>query len=203
MARSTEQTRRQIIDAAYELFYCKGFSRVSMDLIAETAGITKRTLYDHFASKDQLLGAVMEFQHELAILRIRHWGLRLDNDLDSMVDSLFAKLAQWAAEPRWVGAGFTRLTMELADLPGHPARAIASRHKIEVEKWLAHELARRGIDAPQICAREIAILLEGSMTLMLIHRDQSIAAVAAETAKRLLRGANIKRKRRPPARAPA
>jgi hypothetical protein len=37
-------------------------------------------------------------------------------------------LSGWASStPRWSGSGFTRLVVELADLPGHPARAIARR----------------------------------------------------------------------------
>ena len=189
MARTAEQTRRRIIDAAYGLFYGKGFLRVGVDAIAETAGVTKRTLYDHFTSKDELLRAVLEFHRQLALIRIENWGTRLSGDIDDMLDSLFSELAQWASRPRWAGAGFTRLTMELADLPGHPARAIARRHKAEVEAWLARELGRRGLDAPSARAREIAILLEGSTALMLVHGDRSIAAAAADAAKQLVRNA--------------
>jgi AcrR family transcriptional regulator len=192
MARTAEQTRRRIIDAAYGLFYRKGFLRVSVDAIAEAAGVTKRTLYDHFTSKDELLRAVLEFHRQLALIRIENWGTRLAGDIDDMLDSLFSELAQWAAKPRWAGAGFTRLTMELADLPGHPARAVARRHKAEVEAWLARELGRRGLDAPNARAREIAILLEGSTALMLVHGDRSIAAAAARAAKQLVREAAAK-----------
>jgi AcrR family transcriptional regulator len=195
MARTAELTRQRIIDAAYGLFYRKGFLRVGVDAIAETAGVTKRTLYDHFGSKDELLRAVLEFHRQLALIRIEAWGTRLAGGIDDMLDSLFAELAQWAAKPRWAGAGFTRLTMELADLPGHPARAIARRHKAEVEAWLGRELARRRLDAPDVRAREIAILLEGSTALMLVHGDRSIAAAAAEAAKQLVHGATAKRKR--------
>jgi AcrR family transcriptional regulator len=194
MKPSAEQTRRRIIDAAYGLFYRKGFSRVGVDTIAERAGITKRTLYDHFTSKDELLGAVLEFHRQLALTRIQDWGDRLPRDLDAMLDCLFSELARWAAKPRWVGAGFTRLTMELADLPGHPARAIARRHKAEMQRWLIRELASRGLAAPELCGQEIAILLEGSMVLMLIHGDPKVASAAATAAKRLVHSANVKGK---------
>ncbi len=186
MARSAGQTRRRILETAYGLFYRKGFTRVGVDLVAEAAGVTKRTLYDHFASKDELLAAVLEFHHELSLARIQDWSGRLAGDVDTMLDSLFSELAQWAGKPRWAGAGFTRLTMELADLPGHPARAIASRHKAALEAWLAGELARRRLAAPAARAREVMLLLEGSMALMLIHGDRSIAEAAAQAAKRLM-----------------
>ena len=196
MARSTEQTRWRILDAAYELFYRKGFYRVGVDVVAERAGVTKRTLYDHFTSKDELLGAVLEFHRQLALARIQDYESRPAGNVDDFVDSLFAELAQWAAKPGWVGAGFTRLAMELADLPGHPARAVARRHKAEVETGLARELGRRGLVAPEMRAREIALLLEGSMVLMLIHGDRGIAAAAARAAKRLVGDASGKTARR-------
>jgi len=40
------------------------------------------------------------------------------------------------------GSGITRLALELADLPGHPARLIARRHKSEVHDWLAGMLQK-------------------------------------------------------------
>ena len=112
------QTRQRILDAAYELFYRRGYSRVGVDAVAARAGITKRTLYNHFDSKDALLAAVLERQHAMALERIAHWAQRLPRGRGAMLDRLFGDLAGWAAEPRWSGAGFTRLVMELADLPG-------------------------------------------------------------------------------------
>ena len=49
----------EIVAAARELFLRKGFSAISMDLIADTAGVSKRTVYSHFESKENLFGAVM------------------------------------------------------------------------------------------------------------------------------------------------
>jgi len=49
-----------------------------------------------------------------------------------MLDSLFSQLADWAAKPRWAGTGFTRIVMELADLPGTPRaplRAVTDRRR--------------------------------------------------------------------------
>jgi AcrR family transcriptional regulator len=187
MRRSGPETRRRIVEAAYELFYRKGFTRSGVDAIAARAGVTKRTLYAHFASKDDLLAAALQHIDALAMARIRKWGDRLAGDPDAMLDTLFADLAQWAAKPRWAGAGFTRLVMELADLPGHPARSIARRHKKAVLSFLANEFAERQIAAPEKRAEDVMLLLEGTMSLMLVHGDRRIAATAAEAAKRLVR----------------
>ncbi|HEV7370788.1 helix-turn-helix domain-containing protein [Arenibaculum sp.] len=188
MGTSGEATRRHIVETAYELFYGRGYARVGVDAVAEAAGVTKRTLYYHFRSKDDLLAAAVERHHELALERIAHWAERLDGDAPAMVDALFAELARWAARPDWRGAGFTRLVMELADLPGHPARAIARRHKAAVEARLAAELARRGVAGEQALARELMLLLEGCLLLVLVHGDRSYAETAAGAARRLLAG---------------
>lgn len=186
MGARAEGTRRRILDAAYELFYRMGYARVGVDLVAEKAGLTKRTLYYHFESKDALLTAVLEFQHALALERFRRWAARLPGTVEPMIDALFAELAHWAARPRWEGAGFTRLVMELADRPGHPARAIARRHKAAIEARLAGELAGRNVAQAPERARQITLLIEGSMALILIHGDRSYAESAARAAKRLV-----------------
>jgi AcrR family transcriptional regulator len=185
--RDRAATRRRILDAAYALFYRRGYTRIGVDAIAARSGVTKRTLYNHFRSKDELLSAVFELHHTLALAQIAQWGGRVSGSAVEMIDRIFDDLAGWAAKPRWTGPGFTRLVMELADLPGHPARAIAKRHKAAVEDWFARELIKRKIRAPKTRAREIMLLLEGTTALMLMHGDPSYAAAAATAAKRLLR----------------
>ena len=71
MPRSRDHTRQRILDAAYGLFWRQGFLRVSMDEIAARAGITKRALYQHFRSKDDLIAAALAHSSELAIRRLQ------------------------------------------------------------------------------------------------------------------------------------
>jgi AcrR family transcriptional regulator len=185
--RDRSATHRRILDAAYTLFFRNGFARINVDQIAEQASVTKRTLYDHFRSKDELLAAVLEFQHDLALARIEKLFARSARTLPVMIDQLFGDLARWATTPRWTGPGFTRFVMELADQPGHPARAIARRHKAALEAWLAEEFERRKIKSPKVRAREIVLLIEGTAALMLVHGSQDYATAAADAAKCLLR----------------
>jgi AcrR family transcriptional regulator len=185
--RSSEATRTRILDSAYGLFRRRGYTRVSMDEIAAATAVTKRTLYYHFRSKDELLAAVLETQHRLALAAFRTFGDSLGGSPEAIVDTLFRDLAAWADKPRWAGSGFTRLVVELADLPGHPARVIARRHKAMLEAHLAELLARANVASPRETAREIWLLSEGAISLMLVHRDRSYAAAAALAAKKLLR----------------
>jgi|EndMetStandDraft_5_1072996.scaffolds.fasta_scaffold84972_2 AcrR family transcriptional regulator len=186
MPRSSAHTRKRILDAAYRLFRRQGYSRVSMDEIAAATRVTKRTLYYHFESKDQLLAHVLEAQHQLALAAFETFGDRLSGSPEAIVDGLFRELAVWADRPRWAGSGFTRLVIELADLPGHPARLIARRHKAMLEAHLAELLAGSGVEPAAEVARELWLLSEGAISLMLVHGDRGYAAAAARAARTLL-----------------
>jgi AcrR family transcriptional regulator len=202
MPRSSEQTRRRILDGAYRLFRRQGYSRVSMDEIAAAARLTKRTLYYHFESKDQLLANVLEDQHHLALAAFKTFADRLSGSPRAIVDGLFCELAVWSDKPRWAGSGFTRLVIELADLPGHPARLIARRHKAMLEVHLAELLARSGLERASEIAREIWLLSEGAISLILVHGDRSYAAAAAQAAHALIDRAGVPRARPRPRRKP-
>jgi AcrR family transcriptional regulator len=198
MRTRSDQTRRRIIDGAYESFWRAGFTRTSLDAIAQRAGVTKRTLYSYFRSKDDLIAAVLVRYGELAAQRLQYIGDRMPADGDGMIESFFGQLAGWATTaPRWSGSGFTRLVIELADLPGHPARALARQHKTATEAWLAQRLIKARIHRPQDGARELMLLMEGAMALTLIHGDRRYIDAAAQAAKRLLKQKGRSKSRRP------
>lgn len=195
MPRAAGTTRERILAAAYRLFYRDGFARVGVDAVAAAARVTKRTLYYHFPSKDALLAAVLDAQHALALREIADWTGAVAGDPKAMVARLFAVIAAWAAKPRWQGSGFTRATMEPAGLPGHPARLAARRHKQAVEDWFARQLAQGGVADARARARQLMVLMEGAMALILIHGDTGYAAAAAAAAERLIGDAPSRRKR--------
>ena len=184
--RSSDRTRPDILQAAYKLFRRRGFFRVGMDEIARTAGVTKRTLYYHFDSKDALLTAVLASQHERAFGAFQTYGIDLSGGPEQLIDKLFGGLARWSAKPRWAGSGFTRLAIELADLSGHPARSMAHQHKALMEQQLATLLAKANVAAPRERARELVLLVEGAMVMLLIHGDRDYCTAAVEAAKRLV-----------------
>jgi len=76
--------------------------------------------------------------------------------------------------------------VELADLPGHPARALARRHKAATEAWLARRLTRARIAKPKKGARELMLLMEGAMVLMIVHGDRRYIDAAEQAAMKLL-----------------
>src|SRR5262245_59750349 len=169
MPRDSAETRERIIEAAHRLFYRKGYSRVGVDEIAAEAGVTKRTLYYHFKSKDDVLAEMMRAAHERASATTQVWADRAISDARAFVSSIFKGIAKWSARSDFSAGGYSRIVMELGDLPGHPARAITRKHKATVEKLLATDLARRGVTNAPARAREVVLLMEGSSVATLIH----------------------------------
>ena len=187
-------TRRRILDAAYGLFYRGGFARVGVDAIAAAAQVTKRTLYYHFDSKDALVAAVLDMQHELALDRIGRWTSSDATDARALTVELFDELAAWCRRPRWRGSGFSRAAIEYADTPGHPARKAARRHKSAVELAVAGALDRRGVEDAARIARQLVLLVEGANVLALIHANAAYVDAARDAAVALLRAPSVRKR---------
>lgn len=171
MSGSADSTKARIISAAYELFYSKGFARVSVDMISARAEVTKPTLYYHFESKDALAAMALDVRHRRVLALLEEWGLHRATSTEDLVDILFTELFSWASQDGWAGSGFTRLTFEFLDFPEHPARLAASRHKAEIEDLITARLRDIGDRQARELARHLIILMEGSITLALVHGD--------------------------------
>lgn len=197
-----QDTRSRIVEAAEALFYEHGLRSVSVDAIAERAGVTKRTLYYHFDSKDALIAAYLEMRDRSTVERYRGWLGDSALPMPERIVMMFASLADHAGKPRWRGCGFTRAAVELAGQPGHPAVQMAAKHKRRFEAWLEHEFRSDGMAEPQRLGRQVALLIEGAIAQMLIHGDVSFALAAGEAAATLISGsAGFQRRERKPEQA--
>src|SRR5215469_12487854 len=108
MARDAQTTRGKIIQAAGALFYGEGIRSASMDAIAARASVTKRTIYYHFPSKDDLIAAYLAAGDEPTFARQAAWLDETKGELREQVLGLFENLAQAMNTPRWKGCGFIR-----------------------------------------------------------------------------------------------
>ena len=117
--------RQEIFEAAVHLFLEKGFPETSMREIADAAGIGKSTLYDYFATKDDIL--ISFFEHELESINLRANNIT-QQDLpveDKLRMILEAHLEYLLANKNF----YLRLTIEAQRLPLQSQQHIqASRH---------------------------------------------------------------------------
>jgi AcrR family transcriptional regulator len=189
MARSAIPTRERIISAANALFYNDGIRGVSVDAVAAKAGVTKRTLYYHFRSKDDLVTAYLAGRDQPNLALFKQWFAEKDDGLPVQVERIFRNLARAARHPKWKGCGFLRTSAELANMPGHPAIRIGAAHKKKFEAWLRETFSAAGIAEASKLSRQILLLLDGSFAVVLLHRDPSYMETAGEAARSLTQAA--------------
>ena len=194
MPRTPENTRDRIIDAANRLFYGEGIRSVSVDAIAEKAGVTKRTLYYHFKSKDDLITAYLQSRDQPNLTQFAKWFDEAEGPLSTRVEAIFEGVARAARRPSWKGCGFLRTAAELANMPGHPAVKVGAEHKKKFEAWLTSVIQAEGLDNAPLTARQIVLLMDGAFSTMLVHRDAAYIEAAGVAAAGLV-GANGIRKK--------
>ncbi|WEX79214.1 TetR/AcrR family transcriptional regulator [Sinorhizobium numidicum] len=179
-------TRDRIVSAAAKLFYAEGIRAVSVDAVAEAAGVTKRTLYYHFESKDDLIAAYLEARDQPNLKLFQKWFTETDGDVAAKIEGIFRNLARAARHPKWKGCGFLRTSAELANMPGHPAIRIGAAHKKKFEDWLRQVFEAELVDDAAALARQIRLLLDGSFAVVLLHRDPSYMETAGVAAASLV-----------------
>jgi AcrR family transcriptional regulator len=180
-------TRGRLLQAADRLFYSQGIRAVGVDAVAQAAGLTKRTLYYHFASKDDLIAAYLDARDLPTLERYRSLGADTAAPATERIRRIFELVEKNAKDPGWRGCSFVRAATEFAGLAGHPARVGAARHKKRFETWLRDLLAGEGIADATTLARQIIMLFDGAVTQILIHRDTAYAQAAGAAALALLR----------------
>ncbi|WP_269933532.1 TetR/AcrR family transcriptional regulator [Aminobacter sp. HY435] len=189
MKTPEKPTRERIVEAASKLFYGEGIRAVSVDAVAEKAGLTKRTLYYHFQSKDELIAAYLDGRDQPNLQLFQRWFRDADGEVYDKVRAIFANLATAARQPKWKGCGFLRTAAELADMPGHPAVKAGIAHKQRVEAWLRKEFFEAGAADAKSLARQVVLLLDGGFAVVLLNRDPSYMESAGDAATTLVRAA--------------
>jgi AcrR family transcriptional regulator len=177
--------RERIISAASLLFYNEGIRAVSVDAVAAKAGLTKRTLYYHFRSKDDLVAAYLAARDQPNLALFKRWFAEASGELPDKVEAIFRNLARSADHPKWKGCGFLRTSAELANMPGHPAMKIGAAHKKSFEDWLRKTFEAEGMANGTLLARQMLLLLDGSFAVVLLHRDPSYMEAAGRAAHAL------------------
>ena len=176
------RTRERIIAAATKLFYSEGLRATSVDAVAEKAGITKKTLYYHFRTKDELIAAYLASRDQPTLMYYARWFAESSGSSADKVRGLFTSFGKAADTPSWRGCGFLRTIAELANTPAHPAVKAGAAHKKRFEAWLETELRGHGVAGAAAVARQLVILLDGATTVMLIHRDLDYVDTAGRLA---------------------
>ncbi|MFJ7234774.1 TetR/AcrR family transcriptional regulator [Streptomyces tendae] len=153
---------RRVLEAAERLFYEHGIHAVGVDLIAAEAGVTKKTLYDRFGSKEQIVVEYLAGRDE-------RWRDLLAGRLEAAgegaavrVEAVFEASRAWSARYGARGCSMINAHAEISD-PAHPAHPVIvgqKRWMLDLFTGLAREVDAAGADR---LARTLMLLHEGAL----------------------------------------
>ncbi|GGN88793.1 TetR/AcrR family transcriptional regulator [Nocardia rhizosphaerihabitans] len=178
------QAKQRLLTTAEELFYAEGIRAVGIDRLLQESGVGRASFYRHFASKDDLVVAVLED-------RDHRWLDWLRTSVESVDDSaarplaVFTALAERLARNDFRGCAFINTMIEMAD-PASPAHQVADRHKRRVITYLTELLTAADQPDPDILATELALLIDGAIVTAVRENSPAAADRAAAIAARLL-----------------
>jgi AcrR family transcriptional regulator len=172
----------RILETTDRLFYGQGIRAVGVDTIAAEIGISKRTLYNYFPSKDALIVAYL----------MRRAVPRSIPDRPPLEQILgvFDWLERWFASKAFRGCPFVNAVAEIGER-AHPATRIAIDQKERRRVAFRDILTRLGVADPDGLATQLAILVEGAMAAALVRDDPGMARAAKSAALVLLTAAGV------------
>jgi AcrR family transcriptional regulator len=166
--RKQGSARRRLLASAAECFYANGVVATGIDTITSTAGVAKMSLYNNFASKDELVLAYLEERHAEWLELYRARLAATDGTGRAGVGAVFDAYADHATAAYVHGFRGCGLLNAAAELPSRaPGREQVRRHKEQVEQLLARHLAQvEGVAAERIddLALQLSFTLEGAIS---------------------------------------
>lgn len=179
-ALATRRPRERVLATARTLFYRKGIHATGVQRLAESAHVSKRTLYEHFPSKNQLVEAYLRRIEEIG-------GIPNERALDNPGTPRSRLLAIFDNPPadRFRGCPFHNAAVEAADeMPG--VHTIVHEHKLGFIARLIETATQAGARDPYRLGYQLAVLFEGGLALATSLNDTSPLLHARSAAESLI-----------------
>src|SRR5256714_3068802 len=172
----------RILETADRLFYLQGIRAVGVDTIAAEIGISKRTLYNHFPSKDALIAAYLA----------RRFVQPRPSDKPPVeqILSTFDSLERRFAAKDFRGCPFVNAVAELGT-EDKSVKKTAIAFKESRRVWFRDLLRQLKVADPEALATQLTLLVDGSIAQDLVRDDPAMARAAKEAARVLLKNAGV------------
>jgi AcrR family transcriptional regulator len=174
--------KERILETADKLFYLRGLRAVGVDTIAAEIGISKRTLYNHFPSKDELIAAYLAGRFVKAPPS--------DKPPVEQILGTFDRLERGFASKGFRGCPFVNAVAELG-AEDQSVKKIAIAFKESRRIWFRDLLLQLDVADPEGLATQLALLVDGSIAQDLVRGDPSMARAAKDAARVLLANAGV------------
>jgi AcrR family transcriptional regulator len=182
-SRSEKPTMKErILETADRLFYLRGIRAVGVDTIAAEIGISKRTLYNHFPSKDELISAYLARR----FIQVPP----SDRPAAEQILCTFDSLERRFGSRDFRGCPFVNAVAELGP-EDQSVKKIAIEFKESRRVWFRDLLLQLKVANADDLATQLTLLVDGSIAQDLVRSDPSMARAAKAAARVLLENAGI------------
>ena len=175
-------TRTRLLDAAAELFYNDGVS-AGVEHLCRVAGVSKRSMYQLFDSKDELIAASLARS-------IPGYLSQLISDTDESLEPrtrimlVFERLEHVIVDPSFRGCPYVSAAMELKS-ESHPARLVARQFHTTLTNYFYQAAADGGARNPLLVAQQLTMIHDGA-TARAVVQDLPSPGLSVATAGTLL-----------------
>jgi AcrR family transcriptional regulator len=183
---SKPSTRERLLVAASDLFYREGTVAVGVDKICQQAQVSKRSMYQLFGTKDELIAASLQRSGETLLREY------IPNPHDGTAPrerilGVFSWLERAASTARFAGCPFVNTTIELKDAT-RPGSVVARHFKQQLTDFFAREAAAAGVADPELLAQQLTVVFDGCGARVVVT-GRNLDGLAVVTAAALLDGA--------------
>lgn len=177
---------QRVLDAASRLFYERGIHAVGVDSIAEAAGVTKKTLYDRFGSKEALVVAYLKHRDGRWREYLDTYLARVPEPGAARVLAVFDAAISWSADNSPKGCSAINARAEIGDGGDSPLLPEVSRQKAWLLGLFADLSRDAGASDPAGTARMLMLLYEGAIVTVGMGTFGNPFTLAREMAATLL-----------------
>jgi AcrR family transcriptional regulator len=175
--------KQRILQTADRLFYQHGIQAVGVDTIAAEVGISKRTLYNHFPCKNDLIAAYLTGRSDQFPPSEKPPAEQILRNFDRL-DRAFAT-------PDFRGCPFVNAIGELGDNAEAEIRKIARSFKEGRRAWFRDRLRELRVAKADELATQLQILVDGAIAAYVVRGDKLAARTAKHAARLLLGNAGV------------
>jgi AcrR family transcriptional regulator len=171
------EMQERILNTADALFYTHGIQAVGVDLIAAEVGISKRTLYNYYGSKSELICAYLE-----------RWNAPTPPATLPPKERILAEFDRLAArflQSNYRGCPFINAVAEAAE-PSKEVLNLAKKFKNNRRRWFLGCLKELKVKNAEVLAGQLMLLVDGAIVTMMVQCDPNVAHLAKKAAEELL-----------------
>ena len=179
------QTNDRIAAVAAAQFHEHGITSTGVDALSRAAGISKRTLYERFGSKDGLIVAAYGVARHPGVPDVHRGGGGGGGHAAWTARGAVRPAGGDGRDARVPRLPFANAAAELADLD-HPAHQVVRAHKQRIHEWMEERARLAGAADPDALSRKLMLVFAGAQSQALVERSPRPAADARLLAGELL-----------------